>query len=369
MTTRRAALIVLLIVAAVQLGGQAYRSEIAGVPGLPDELAARPRKGAGYAPSRAIKSNAAGELEAVTGTLTNCVLVDGTSGPCGTAGVSGTGPSVIGYVPSWLDTGATSIGPGFAVSQSATNSSIVQRDSSGGMAAKAGIFTFLFGQRDSDGLSAQFRRFSSGQTSNLVSFETEAGVVLSSIDKDGKFPATALVGNLPVANLNGGTGANSSTFWRGDGVWATPPASGGGATGSYTQSFTSQTSVTLTHALGSKNILVACYDGSDQAIDWNTLVATSTSAAAVTFTSAQTGRCTVTIGGGSARYSTTFSSQTSVTITGATHNLGTPDIHVQCRDGSSPRRIVEPNTVDVDDSTYDVVITFSVAQSGRCTIL
>ena len=64
-----------------------------GVIGLLADLAARPMEGAAYAAGHAAMIDSTGALDAVSGNVSDCVHVDGSSGPCGTAGSGAAGPN------------------------------------------------------------------------------------------------------------------------------------------------------------------------------------------------------------------------------------------------------------------------------------
>jgi hypothetical protein len=75
------------------------------IVGLISDLGARPLKGPGYATGRVAYVNPTGAIETVTGTPTDCVRVDGSSGPCG-----GTQPNFVDSdVPAGLVDGANTM--------------------------------------------------------------------------------------------------------------------------------------------------------------------------------------------------------------------------------------------------------------------
>lgn len=73
-------------------------------------------------------------------------------------------------------------------------------------------------QTTSNASKGQYR-FSELSTNGFV--KTTGGTGALSVSSSVNL-ASEVNGNLPVANLNGGTGASSTTFWRGDNQWATP---------------------------------------------------------------------------------------------------------------------------------------------------
>lgn len=135
------------------------------VVGLTEDLAARPVRGPGFAPGRAAVISATGALEAAMGDPSDCVRVDGTTGPCGAAGAG-----MYGFkdneTPSGVVDGANT-GFTLASTPDPPESLTVHRN---GLLQKLGLdyevsdrtITFLAGAvpQPGDTLLASYRRFS-----------------------------------------------------------------------------------------------------------------------------------------------------------------------------------------------------------------
>jgi hypothetical protein len=84
--------------------------QISDVVGLQNELAVRPMQGVGFAPGRTAVINSAGQLDGAAGNLSDCVRVDGSSGPCGGGSGSGLMPTYSdGEIPAGLVNGSNAV--------------------------------------------------------------------------------------------------------------------------------------------------------------------------------------------------------------------------------------------------------------------
>lgn len=167
-----------------------------------------------------------GAVPAFPGTITAFFRGDGTwaSIPTVTAGASGLAPASGGGTQLFLRADATWATPpvpppltiGSSVIANGTGGTILVQN--GGLLNEANVGAYL--------------QLTGGNLNVLPPVTSVFGRRGDVIGQGGDYSFSEISGNISVTQMNNGSNANSSTFWRGDGTWATVSGGGGGAVSS-----------------------------------------------------------------------------------------------------------------------------------------
>lgn len=174
--------------------------------------------------------------------------VEGCFTPAGGGNVSGSGTTVVGEVPTFTNTSATAIGPGYAVSNNGTANTLARYGSGGGMTSSIGYwvggtnvinsdlqgtFTTVVAYPPSNNVNFSSTLFADNSLNKHFTFRNSSGVEQSGIDYQGHFTGLAAQSSTLAANPSNCSAGQAAAGVAADGTaeGCFTPSGGGNVSG------------------------------------------------------------------------------------------------------------------------------------------